>query len=204
MIKVYLLALFCTLILSGCISIPETAREIREGKQERAKLQGIDASNINLSSSALKKQVLSSLADFYVDLEFNPKGEALNIVALKDLWGAREARLVKNQTVALVEKLFPKQEAVDDDADAFRHAYFSFQLSRKLGTARTKKFTDAYEISNINKIGGRCMDLWNNREGRRMFEETKNQKLSDTLIQELIFEKIKMGELVTEPFKIDY
>ncbi len=201
MVKIFLAALFCAIALSGCISMPESPREILEGKQEQKMLQGVEISDISIAHPISKTRKIENLKDFYADLKFNPYGQSLYMVALKDPNGARHARNVKNETVALIEKLFPDLEAVDDNADAFRHIYFSFRLSQRIGTVRTKKFTDAYEISNINKIGGRCMDLWNNRIGRDMFEEVK-LKLSPDDVQKQIFEKIEKGDAMTTPFEL--
>ena len=95
-------------------------------------------------------------------------------------------------------------EVVDNEADAFRHAYFSFRLADKVGSARAKKFTDAYEISNINTMGARCMDLWNNREGRRMCEESANSKESDRRAQaeKIVLDAVKSKRLILSPFRL--
>ena len=114
------------------------------------------------------------------------------------------ASRLKDEAVKKVAELFPNVVAVDNEADAFRHAYFSFRLADKVGSARAKKFTDAYEISNINTTGARCMDLWNNREGRRMCEESANSKEPDRRAQaeRIVLDAVKSNRLILSPFRL--
>ena len=119
----------------------------------------------------------TTLAEFYKKMEFNPNGNSVEIVAFSDPIGAMKAREIKEESVALSKKLYPKEFTFDTVLDAFRHAYFSFRLSQEIGVERTKKFTDAYEISHVNPPASRCMDLWNNLQGRLMYIATKAEKI---------------------------
>lgn len=191
--------------ISGCVSMPETERELAEGRAEAAKLAGRDIAYIKIRTPDFVSKSDISVEKLYNELQFNPDGASIYSVALRDVIGAHYARVFKDEAVRRVAELFPNIEPTDNEADAFRHAYFSFRLADKIGDKRAKAFTDAYEISNVNKLGGRCMDLWNNREGRRMSAETKGEKLSDrrALAEKLTLNAIKSGRLVLKPFKLE-
>ena len=141
-----------------------------------------------------------TLSEFYKEMDFNPKGKSVETVALLDPIGAIYVRDIKQESVALTSKLFPNTFSMDTQADAFRHAYFSIRLSQEIGTIRTKKFTDAYEISVVNAPASRCMDLWNNREGRRIFESTKSEKIDKKeLAKREALKAIKTKTLALKP-----
>ena|GEM_PF-3196732 len=188
--------------LSGCISMPEAQREIMEGRAEAERLGDIDESQIKMRLPDESAKPPVSLAELYKELEFNPDSAGIHRVALFDPEGTFYAKKFKDEAVKKVAELYPNVEPVDNEADAFRHAYFSFRLADAIGVKRAKKFTDAYEVSNINKLGGRCMDLWNNREGRRMSVESQNLKTSDrrAVAEDLVKEAIKSKRLMLEPF----
>ncbi len=204
----YLLPLLVHFVLSGCISIPENENEIRQGIEESKQLKGVDSDDIRMSPTPYTPESLvggvKTLEEFYKIVKFNPYGESLNVVAIKDPFGAIHAKSVKDETVALTSKLFPNVYAYDNEADAFRHAYFSFRLSQEIGESRAKRFTDAYEIHNINRVGSRCMDLWNNREGRMMNAAIKNSAKFDkkNLAEREVLNAIKMKKLALRPFQI--
>lgn len=56
----------------------------------------------------------------------------------------------------------------NDERDAFRHAYWSFTVTREFGPAEAKAFGDAHEVSVPNKPEERLMDLYNNQVGREL------------------------------------
>lgn len=191
--------------ISGCVSMPETERELAEGRAEAAKLAGRDIADIKMRAPDNVSKSDISVEKLYKELQFNPDGAGIYSVALRDVIGAHYARIFKDEAVKRVAELFPNIEPTDNEADAFRHAYFSFRLADKIGDKRAKAFTDAYEISNLNKLGGRCMDLWNNREGRKMCAETKGEKVSDrrALAEKRALDAIKSGRLVVKPFELE-
>lgn len=78
--------------------------------------------------------------------------------------------------------------------DAFRHAYWNAAMARLLGPERAREYADAVEISSWNKAGERQMDLYNNREGRRL-------GLQPGLLTDAIEKAIKDGHLRTRPFQ---
>ncbi len=200
------LLLACS-VLAGCISIPETEQELAEGRAEAMQFADVDYSDVELESPFEADKTIhetTTLEELYAELNFNPYGNSLYLVAINDPIGAMYAKSIRDESISMTSKLFPDILAVDNEADAFRHAYFSFRLSQKIGVIRAKKFTDAYEISNINKMGSRCMDLWNNREGRRMYSNTKDSSGDDKRLfaEKKVLNALSEGRLVTSPFKI--
>ncbi len=191
-------------LLSGCVSMPETEEELLAGRREAAMLEGRDESEIRLEPPQRFHKKSLSLEEIYRELEFNPDGRGIHFVAFFDPEATYYASRLKDEAVKKVAELFPNVVAVDNEADAFRHAYFSFRLADKVGSARAKKFTDAYEISNINTMGARCMDLWNNREGRRMCEESANSKEPDRRAQaeRIVLDAVKSNRLILSPFRL--
>ena len=142
-----------------------------------------------------------SLAEFYAELAFDPDGNSIYTVALKDPIGAYWASSVKDEALALVDELFPNRAQFDNEVDAFRHAYFSCRLAQEIGAERAKKFTDAYELHVVNSWGSRCMDLWNNREGRRIYADSPKSGKREFAKNEVI-KAVKTKRLALSPFDI--
>lgn len=191
-------------LLSGCVSMPETEEELLAGRREAAVLAGKDESEIKLEPPQRFHRKWLSLEEIYRELDFNPDGRGIHFVAFFDPEATYYASRLKDEAVKKVAELFPNVVAVDNEADAFRHAYFSFRLADKVGAERAKKFTDAYEISNINTMGARCMDLWNNREGRRMCAESAQSKDADrrALAEKMVLDAVRSKRLILSPLKL--
>jgi hypothetical protein len=86
--------------------------------------------------------------------------------------------------------------AGDNEADAFRHAYWSLLISRELGPVEAKKFTDAHERRPSNPES-RIMDLHNNQVGRELYFEDPN---GDPVAQ--VQAAIFNGRLMTSPYQL--
>ncbi len=203
LIGIFIAIIIVGLLQSACVStsynntdVANTDSELSAKNFDETSIVCVGKQNYNFNLSEF-----CTLQDFYKAFEFNPDGMPLYIVALFDPIGAYWAQSIKKETVVLIEKIYQKPPTTDNSVDAFRHAYFSFRLSQKIGTKRTKEFTDAYEISNVNKIGSRCMDLWNNQIGRNLFQQ-RNSTESKQNVCEYIKKAIKENQLVVEPFKI--
>ena len=180
-------------LFSGCTSVPQSKTLAPVQSEEIVSVK-------NFESQPDKFAQNLTLDEFYKQMNFDPNGNTLEAVAFLDPVGAIKAREIKIETTTLTSKLFPNTFSMDTKADAFRHAYFSFRLSQEIGTARTKKFTDAYEINVVNHPSSRCMDLWNNREGRKMFELTCAEKLDKKeLAKREVLKAIKIKSLALKP-----
>lgn len=99
----------------------------------------------------------------------------------------------------------------NNEADAFKHAFLSWYLSYYLGDEEAKRLGDMHEDETPNApLYERNMDLWNNQIGREIAFEMK-EKLGDDYdllgedwakekAKKIIWEKMKQGELITNPF----
>ncbi len=83
-------------------------------------------------------------------------------------------------------------------ADAFRHIYWSYRMTEKLGPDAAKKFADGHEITDPTPDGDRLMDLFNNNLGRRLAVDPANKGRP---AGDVILEAIKKGDAQTQPFK---
>ena len=85
------------------------------------------------------------------------------------------------------------------EANAFLHALWSFEVTRKWGPEVAKKFGDAHEISIENSTGDRLKDLYNDNGGRLLGVDPANK---DRLGAEVILEALEAGKLQIDPVKI--
>ena len=102
----------------------------------------------------------------------------------------------------------------NNEADAFKHAYMQWYLADKglfnivKGNSFAKLLGDQHERETPNApVGERNMDLWNNAIGREIYYELKNmnsydildEKGKEELVAKKIVEKMKAGEMITNP-----
>jgi hypothetical protein len=86
-------------------------------------------------------------------------------------WTVWTAKKLGEEARNLTRRLFPDDplhpgRRHNDEADAFRHAYWNYRMTQTFGPERARAFANAYEISTLNPIGERKMDLYNNKIGR--------------------------------------
>ncbi|MBE7709541.1 MAG: hypothetical protein E7Z93_03730 [Cyanobacteria bacterium SIG32] len=111
----------------------------------------------------------------------------------------------------------PNTKTHNNEADAFKHAFMQALLVYKSGGLNlpAKILGDFHEFEgDLSKqpIEEKIMDLWNNKIGRKIAQETlkelkkenigkkKNQKIYDDSVAQKIYEKIQNNELITKPF----
>ena len=100
--------------------------------------------------------------------------------------------------------------AIDCQADAFRHAYMQCWLAYRAGEKRAKQLGDEHEHGrnpDIDKSAN--MDLWNNQIGREIAREVKQEYgnelylydpgLLQCIVTQKIIARIDKGELITNP-----
>ena len=100
---------------------------------------------------------------------------------------------------------------MDDEQDAFRHAFASAHLVAT-GSKHAKLLGDANEKFGLNSTGNNPtstnMDYWNNAVGREIgaeiLKEIGNSKniaptMLDDMIAEKIIQRMKKGDLITNP-----
>ena len=110
------------------------------------------------------------------DLAFDPNGPGQLGAALRDptaAWLAYSAAMAADQ---MRDKRYPGLQTQSNEADAYRHATWSYLMGRTIGNERAKSMGDAHEIDglkswpgmNPNSSGERAMDLHNNLVGRNL------------------------------------
>ena len=139
--------------------------------------------------------------DMYRRLDFDPDGLSEVEVALTILPLVRDVLRIVDESVKSTRKKFPNRTIWDKNADAFRHALWNFELTKRFGANHAKRIADAHEISHVNDPGERIMDLFNNNVGRRLAMDSKNHNRDGATV---ILEAIAGGELQTEPFRVQH
>jgi hypothetical protein len=104
-------------------------------------------------------------------LEFDPNGSGQTVTAMLHPWTVWTAKKLGEEARSLTQRLFPDDplhpgRRRNDEADAFRHAYWNYRMTQTFGPERARAFANAHEISTPNPIGERQMDLYNNKIGR--------------------------------------
>ena len=86
----------------------------------------------------------------------------------------------------------------DDDANAFKHAYWNASATLKIGKKMTKLFADAHEFGwyaeNINNITAMKMDLYNNQVGREMAGQYSGK--SSYSLDRIVMDAVYRGQLI--------
>ena len=96
----------------------------------------------------------------------------------------------------------------NDEADAFRHAYWNYMMTQSIGGEEAKKFGDAHEVTGAarSEAAGNdvtdevLMDLYNNNMGRTLAQDPDNAGRDPA---EVIQEAIANGDLRTTPFEVE-
>ena len=136
--------------------------------------------------------------DFYRKAEFDPNGESEWQAFRRRPVDAVRAGIERNRADDTTEKEYPGGDHHNNEADAFRHAYWSFETTRRIGPEAAKEFGDAHERSDPNPTPERLMDLYNNKAGRDLATDPAN---ADRDGREVIREAIHDGKLRTRPFE---
>lgn len=109
-----------------------------------------------------------------------------------------------------------KHDTHNNQADAFKHTFGSAETALKSNTTLSKMLWDVHEYDGTHFHGQPSyeenMDRWNNLEGRKIAEDIKkeysplerikliNSGKMDDIIAEKVMEKMKKGELITNPY----
>ena len=137
--------------------------------------------------------------ELFDELEFDPKGPTEGGVAFLNPLDALEGGRLSVGARKMTENLFPGTVLRNDTADAFRHALWSFLMTRELGPEMAKRFGDDHEISEPNPDDERLMDLYNNHMGRVLALDPRNKGRP---AKDVILEPIRNGQLQTRPFRV--
>ena len=180
------------------------AKPIGEGTETRE--EGRPAATQRPQLAAVKKKkvrppTLSPVIrdELFDELEFDPKGPTEGGVAFLNPLDALKGNNLSKDARKMTGNLFPGAVLRNDTADAFRHALWSFLMTRELGPEMAKRFGDAHEISEPNPGGERLMDLYNNHMGRVLALDPRNKGRP---AEDVIMEAIRNGQLQTRPFGV--
>ncbi len=136
--------------------------------------------------------------EFYRNIGFDPNGNQEWQVVLRRPVDAHTAAGLATEAENVAKNEFPESDLLNDEGDAFRHAHWSFQMTRQIGPDAAKDFSDAHERSHPNPVPERLMDLYNNKVGRDLALDPEN---ADRDGREVIREAIRNGNLRTAPFE---
>lgn len=141
-----------------------------------------------------------SAEEMFRELEFDPEGDSEEWNAAKNPWDAIEVLKAKDEAFAKTTELFPDQGHHNNEADAFRHAYWNYLITQRIGGSEAKKFGDAHERYSENEMGETLMDLYNNNIGRSLAQDEQNAGRDPA---EVIREAIEAGRLRVTPFEVE-
>jgi hypothetical protein len=130
-------------------------------------------------------QVPATPQNLYRRLDFDPHGPGeMDHARQHPLDAAKALALSKAASIA-AQDAAGDAGAHNNKWDAYRHAHWSFEMTRILGYERAKQFGDGHEVSDPNDDGERMMDLYNNEVGRQLALDPANRlRFPDTVIRE--------------------
>ena len=142
--------------------------------------------------------------EMYGKLDFDPVGRGERIEALHTPVFAVKAGFLRSESDrAMVTEIdagrLPAGPVRNNEADAFRHAYWSYRVAQEMGAEVAKRFGDGHEISAPNDDSERLKDLYNNHVGRQLALNPKNRGRP---ANEVILEALRNGLLRTKPFRV--
>lgn len=137
--------------------------------------------------------------ELYDILAFDPNGAGKYQAGMKyPTYAAITAQILTPRAHSTTKEEYGSAIAKDDEADALRHAYISFEMARSFGPEIAKAFGDAHEISHPNNEPERMMDLYNNYIGRQLASDEANKKRS---ARDVVRQAIREGRLRLKPYR---
>lgn len=116
------------------------------------------------------------------------------------VWNCKEDAYEK---VDAYKKDHPGLTGFDDEADAFRHAYWSSCMTAGIGAVEAKSFADAHEDWEGNPKEKKEMDQQNNEIGRKLVSDPKSVlgpgDWNGMSWEDLVKEAINKGKLKLKP-----
>lgn len=104
---------------------------------------------------------------------------------------------IKERASAEAVNRFPPPDGVreiDNQTDAFRHAYANALMTQKFGEEWTRKFATAHEGRENNYASSEAMDLYNNEIGRQI--AVQNPNASPEELADLVQQAVNDGDTV--------
>ncbi|XP_002731150.1 uncharacterized protein LOC100370001 [Saccoglossus kowalevskii] len=129
----------------------------------------------------------------YSWLGFDPNGPGEWRVSLQNIFKVFAIRDMADDSKADAQREFPNS-LHNGQGDAFRHALWMYRVTKRYGSYTAKQFGDAHEVSSVNVLSERLMDLYNNKVGRCLGEISSNHSRRDV---DVIKDAISLGHLQT-------
>jgi len=139
----------------------------------------------------------------YASLDFDPKGSGQNLTAVKNFDIAFKANTLAEEALNVASELY-SEGLHNGEGDAFRHAFWSFNMTQEFGEKGAKEIGDAHERLPVGRgegqqpAGEQLMDLRNNRAGREL--ALLNPWVKDrSEVTQIIQDAMKKGVLTLRP-----
>jgi len=107
--------------------------------------------------------------EWFKILGYDPDGISENTNMWLNPTFAIAAKIAASDAFDATDSSFPGISAWNNEADAFRHAFWNYKMAKTMGVDRAKLFADAHERYSRNAVGETIMDLHNNNVGRQLF-----------------------------------
>lgn len=180
-------------------SMPDQKINLEERFQEFQNTRpNYDAKEVGYPRGALKW--LAELIGFYrediTEKEADLLDKLLGPLGLDygKLW---EMNQIHDEAFKIEAKYYGEDSNNDNQADAFRHAYWSARLTQAFGSDWAKEFTDAHESKPGNGAARDFMDRWNNELGITIAKENPNATPEE--LANLVFKAMQDGKGVYIP-----
>lgn len=150
---------------------PEPKLTLDNSRAAQAPMTSIPSGPIPNLASSINDPAAGPPSDTF--LEFDPHGPNKYLTGLLHPLTVSKAKALGEEADRLTRQLYPDDPIAgrrrhNDQADAFRHAYWNYEMTKAFGADRARNFSNAYEISHPNPEGERRMDLYNNQIGREL------------------------------------
>lgn len=120
-------------------------------------------------------------------------------VAMRYPYKAYRASELGEVAVDETKKRYPNSRHHNDEADAFRHALWSYKVTREFGPNIARSLGYAHERQRPNSKGERLMDLHNNLVASELATMPVSRRYKDEQVIEFA---IRNGYLRTKPYRI--
>jgi hypothetical protein len=133
-------------------------------------------------------------------LGFDPEGHGeITETVLNLVFPGIVAQFVALDARSVTANEFPTAIGHNDEADAFRHAYASYVLTKQMGRGFAQTMGDAHERSEPTPLGERVMDLYNNHIGRKLALDSANKNRDPAVV---VHEAVNNGLLMVKPLNV--
>ena len=156
-----------------------------------------DAPGVIRGMRPIKKTVQPE--DMYKKFQFDPNRPGEREEAVKSPFTGISVRSLGQEAISRATKLRATKRFTDIEINAYLHALWSLEMTRKHGVEIAKRFGDAHEISEVNPDDERLKDLFNNNAGRRLALDPKNRHRS---AEKIVLEALRTGEMQVEPVPV--